>query len=80
MTNSSEYWAEVVQVYLGQYEERTRGFTQPRTRAELREKDPAAFDFAALLFEGATLNHYWCDVYDGPVTKLPNVNEGAETL
>ena len=80
MTNPSEYWAEVVQVYLGQYEERTRGFTQPRTRAELREQDPAAFDFAASLFEGATLNHYWCDVYDGPVIELPNVNEGAETF
>jgi len=26
------------------------------------------------------LNHYWCEVYDGPVIELPNVNEGAETL
>jgi hypothetical protein len=79
MTNPTEYWAEVVQVYLGQYEERTRGFTQPRTRAELREQDPTAFDFAASIFEGSTLLHYWCDVYDGPVVDLPRVDEGEET-
>ena len=79
MTNSNEYWAEVVQVYLGQYEQSTRGFRQPRTRADLREQDPTAFDLAASLFEGARLLHYWCDVYTGPVADLPSVQEGAET-
>jgi hypothetical protein len=78
MINPTEYWAEVVQVYLGQYEERTRGFTQPRTRDELRQQDPTGFDFAASVFEGATLLHYWCDVYDGPVVPLPYVDEGIE--
>jgi len=73
MTNASEYWAEVVQVYLGQYEGRTRGFRQPRTRAELRDQDPTAFSLAASLFEGATLLHYWCDLYRGPVIDLPAV-------
>jgi hypothetical protein len=71
MTNADEYWAEVVQVYLGQYEGRTRGFRQPRTRAELRDQDPAAFALAASVFEGATLLHYWCDMYSGPVVELP---------
>jgi len=79
MTNPTEYWAEVVQVYLGQYEASTRGFRQPLTRADLREQDPAAFDLAAKMFESATLLHYWCDVYDGPVTDLPVVEAGPES-
>jgi len=79
MTNSTEYWAEVVQVYLGQYEQRVRGYTQPETRAELREKDPTAFDLASRIFGGATLLHYWCDVYDGPVIDLPEVPSGPES-
>jgi hypothetical protein len=71
MTNPREYWAEVVQVYLGQYERRRRGHSQPTTRAELRERDPAAFDLAASIFEGSTLVSYWCDVYAGPILPLP---------
>lgn len=79
MTNPTEYWAEVVQVYLGQYEASTRGFRHPLTRADLRRQDPAAFDLAAKTFEGATLLHYWCDVYEGPVTDLPVVDDGPES-
>ena len=79
MSSSNEYWAEVVQVYLGQYEQSTRGFRQPRTRTELREQDPTAFDLAANIFQGATLLHYWCDVYEGPVIDLPVVQTGPVT-
>jgi hypothetical protein len=77
MTNAREYWAEVVQVYLGQYEQRQRGLRQPITRAELREDDPAAFDLAASIFGGSTLVHYWCDMYDGPVVPLPTVGDAV---
>lgn len=79
MTNPREYWAEVVQVYLGQYEQSRRGFRQPRTRAELREQDPAAFDLAASLLERSTLVQYWCDTYAGPEIDLPEVEAGPET-
>lgn len=72
MSGPREYWAEVVQVYLGQYEQRRRGFRQPVSRAELREQDRAAFDLAASIFEASTLVSYWCDVYDGPATPLPD--------
>lgn len=78
MTNPREYWAEVVQVYLGQYEQRRRGFRQPTTRAELREQDRAAFDLVAGMLEASTLVHYWCDIYDGPVTPLPSVETTAD--
>jgi hypothetical protein len=79
MTNPTEYWAEVVPVYLGQYEASTTGFRQPLTRADLREQDSAAFDLAAKMFEGATLLHYWCDVYDRPVTDRSVVDAGPES-
>jgi len=79
MTNPTEYWAEVVQVYLGQYEQRTRGFRQPQTRTELHEQDPTAFDLVASVFGGATLLNYWCDVYTGPVVDLPVAHEGPDT-
>lgn len=78
MTNASEYWAEVVQVYLGQFEERTRGLRQPLTRNDLREQDPAAFDLASSLFAGSTLQHYWCSEYAGPIIELPGGPGGRE--
>lgn len=79
MTNAREYWAEVVQVYLGQYERSRRGFRHPRTRAELLQQDPTAFDLAAELLAGSSLTKYWCDVYDGPVVDLPpDPDSGAE--
>ena len=71
MTNPNEYWAEAVQVYFGQYERRTRGFTQPRTRAELRDQDPTMFALVASVFDSARLLRYWCDAYEGPSIPLP---------
>jgi len=79
MTNPREYWAEVVQVYAGQFELKRRGLRQPTTRHELREEDQAAFDLVSSLLGGSSLVQYWCSIYDGPVTPLPLVPDAPVT-
>ena len=73
MSNPAEYWAEATQVYFGQYSSKARGLRQPRTRAELAEQDPLIHSLLQTVYGDRTgLGRYWCEVYDGPVTLLPD--------
>jgi hypothetical protein len=73
MSSPAEYWAEATQIYLGQYSSSTAAANMPRTRVELAQQDPLITTLLRTVYGQTTrLGTYWCGVYKGPVTLLPD--------